>query len=72
MDDVGRLRERVVKLERHFSQANDDVRQIIISADKIEKRGERIGALEFAEEEQQPAMGVVIPAPITRKLQAGE
>jgi DNA recombination protein RmuC len=72
MDDVGRLRERVVKLERHFGQANDDVRQIIISADKIEKRGERIGALEFAEEEQQPAMGVVIPAPITRKLQAGE
>ena len=47
MDDLGRLRDRVVKLERHFGQANEDVRQILVSADKIEKRGDRIEALEF-------------------------
>jgi DNA recombination protein RmuC len=71
MDDLGRLRDRVVKLERHFGQANEDVRQILVSADKIEKRGERIEALEFTAEEP-PETGIVIPAPMTRKLQAGE
>jgi DNA recombination protein RmuC len=71
MDDLGRLRDRVVKLERHFGQANEDVRQILVSADKIEKRGERIEALEFADD-APPETGIVIPAPMTRKLQAGE
>jgi hypothetical protein len=47
------------------------VRQILVSADKIEKRGERIEALEFTAEEP-PETGIVIPAPMTRKLQAGE
>ena len=37
-DDLGRLRERVLKLQKHFGDANEDVRQILISADKIEKR----------------------------------
>ena len=37
-DDLGRLRERVLKLQKHFADANEDVRQILISADKIEKR----------------------------------
>ena len=37
-DDLGRLRDRVLKLQKHFSDANEDVRQILISADKIEKR----------------------------------
>src|SRR5215203_4535975 len=33
MGDVRRLRERVVKLQSHFGQANDDVKQILISAE---------------------------------------
>ncbi len=41
-DDLTRLRERVLKLQKHFSDANEDVRQILISADKIEKRAGRI------------------------------
>jgi DNA recombination protein RmuC len=72
MDDVGRLRERVLKLQQHFGQAGDDVAQIIISADKIAKRGGRIETLEFDGEEAPRDAGVVIPAPITRKLEAGE
>ena len=47
-DDLGRLRERVLKLQNHFAQANEDVRQILISADKIEKRAGRIEELDFS------------------------
>ena len=41
MEDVGAARERVRKLQQHFGQANEDIEQILISADKIEKRGEQ-------------------------------
>ena len=47
MDDLDRLHERVLKLQRHFGQANEDVRQILISAEKIEKRRTRIREVEF-------------------------
>jgi DNA recombination protein RmuC len=70
-DDLGRLRERVLKLQSHFGQASDDVEQVLISADKIAKRGARIEALEFDEEAPQPT-GVVIRAPMQPRLQAGE
>jgi DNA recombination protein RmuC len=48
-DDLGRLRERVLKLQTHFGQANEDVRQILITADKIERRAGRIEELDFSE-----------------------
>ena len=47
-DDLGRLRDRVLKLQKHFGDANEDVRQILISADKIEKRAGRIEELDFS------------------------
>ncbi|MCA3576728.1 MAG: DNA recombination protein RmuC, partial [Bradyrhizobium sp.] len=47
-DDLGRLRDRVLKLQTHFGQVNEDVRQILISADKIEKRAGRIEELDFS------------------------
>jgi len=71
MDDIERLRDRVLKLERHFSQANEDVRQILISAEKVEKRGSRIRDVEF-DGAEGPAATNVIPAPLPRRLQAGE
>jgi DNA recombination protein RmuC len=71
MDDLGRLRERVLKLQTHFGQANEDVSQILISADKIAKRGGRIEALEFEGDDAPPPSAVVIPAPL-RKLGAAE
>ncbi len=46
-DDLGRLRDRVLKLQKHFGDVNEDVRQILISADKIEKRAGRIEELDF-------------------------
>jgi DNA recombination protein RmuC len=72
MDDIARLHERVVNLQKHFGQANEDVRQILISAEKVEKRAARIREVEFDGEEGPAADPVVIPAPLPRRLQAGE
>jgi len=72
MDDIGRLRDRVVKLQAHFDQANEDMRQILISTDKIGKRAGRIEELEFDGEGEAGTGGNVIAAPIPRKLEAGE
>jgi DNA recombination protein RmuC len=47
MDDLRRLGERVRKLQTHFGQANEDVRQILVSTERIEKRGSRIQEVEF-------------------------
>jgi DNA recombination protein RmuC len=47
MDDIGRLDERVRKLQTHFMQANRDIDQIITSTDKVTKRGQKIEAMEF-------------------------
>ena len=70
MNDLGRLRERVLNLQKHFGQANDDVAQILISADKVAKRGGRIETLEFDGDETPQSR--VIPAPLGRKMTAAE
>jgi DNA recombination protein RmuC len=72
MSDLGRLRERVLKLQQHFGQASDDVAQVLISADKITKRGGRIEALEFEGEEVPREARLVMPTPISRKIDAAE
>jgi DNA recombination protein RmuC len=80
MEDLGRLRDRVLKLQQHHTQTGDDLRQILISSEKIEKRATRIEELEFDGDEG--AKGVapdgalsgsnVIAAPVQRRLEAGE
>jgi DNA recombination protein RmuC len=72
MDDLKRLHERVLKLQAHFGQANEDVRQILISSEKVEKRATRIQEVEFSDEDLSASDPVVIPAPLPRRLQAGE
>jgi DNA recombination protein RmuC len=54
--DVGRLSERVGKLDSHFRQAQDDVAQIRTSAEKIGKRGQKIEALEFDDGPAKPEL----------------
>src|SRR5271168_3162472 len=49
MEDVGRLQDRVVKLQQHHGQAGEDMRQILISTEKIGRRAGRIDALDFDE-----------------------
>jgi DNA recombination protein RmuC len=77
-DDLTRLRDRVLKLQKHFGDVNEDVRQILISADKIEKRAGRIEELDFSKEPPVEPPRLVkgtatelFPLP-PRKLQAGE
>jgi DNA recombination protein RmuC len=72
------LRERVLKLQKHFADANEDVRQILISADKIEKRAGRIEELDFSKTDAPPETARIVKAgtpelfPVPRRLQAGE
>jgi DNA recombination protein RmuC len=47
--DIGRLDERVRKLQAHFSQATSDVDNILISTRKIVGVGARIESLDFGE-----------------------
>jgi len=62
MEDVGRLDERVRKLQAHFGQAAKDIDDILVSSSKVTKRGQKIEALEFGtpaeageDEPRQPA-----------------
>ena len=50
LEDVSRIDDRVGKLQRHMGQADDDLRQIRISTDKVTKRGERISEVEMGED----------------------
>jgi DNA recombination protein RmuC len=54
MDDMGRFRERVLDLQRHFGQANADIEKILTSSDRIASRGRKIETLEFEEPAQAP------------------
>jgi DNA recombination protein RmuC len=55
LQDVGRLDERVGKLQKHFDQTSEDVRQIRISTEKVTKRGERIEELQLEDGETAEA-----------------
>jgi DNA recombination protein RmuC len=69
IEDVQRMRDRVENLDKHFGQANADIKQIVISADKILSRGEKIKDVEFNDD---APTAEIIPAPMTRKLGTGE
>ncbi|MDK1377008.1 MULTISPECIES: DNA recombination protein RmuC [unclassified Sinorhizobium] len=56
MDDLSRLDERVRKLQGHFAMTQKDVEDILISSDKLTRRGAKIEALELAAE-AAPAEG---------------
>ena len=47
MQDLGRLDDRVRKLQTHFIQANKDIDDILVSSGKVARRGQKIEALEF-------------------------
>ena len=47
IEDVSRLDDRVRKLQTHFGQATRDIDDILVSSNKVTKRGQKIEALEF-------------------------
>ncbi|MGZ2481848.1 DNA recombination protein RmuC [Rhizobium pisi] len=55
MDDLGRLDERVRKLQGHFAMAQKDIDMVVTSADKLTKRGAKIEGLEFEASDGKPA-----------------
>ena len=63
-DDVARLDDRVAKLQRHFDQAGEDVRQIRISTEKVVRRAQRIDEVHVSDEEAD-ALAAANPAAIT-------
>ena len=50
LDDIGRLDQRVDKLQSHFGQAEKDLREIRISADKVTKRSVKIQELDLGDD----------------------
>jgi DNA recombination protein RmuC len=55
MEDVGRLDERVKKLQLHFGHVGKDLDDILVSTRRVTARGGRIAQVEFggAAEEQK-------------------
>jgi DNA recombination protein RmuC len=48
-EDVRRLGERVERLDTHFAQAQNDVREIRLSSDKAARRAQRLDNFDFEE-----------------------
>lgn len=70
--DVGLLGDRVRKLQTHFNQANEDIRQSVISIEKIEAHGERIQQVELgAQLSARPPSANGLGGTV-RRLEAGE
>jgi DNA recombination protein RmuC len=69
LEDVSRLDDRTAKLQRHFEQASEDVRQIRISTEKVGRRAERVGELELGED--KPDAAIEAPATLGIKRAVG-
>jgi DNA recombination protein RmuC len=63
MEDAGRLRDRVLDLQRHFGLANADIEKILTSSDRIASRGRKIENLEFEDEAPAQVEGKSAPSP---------
>jgi DNA recombination protein RmuC len=66
LDDVGRLKDRVIALQKHFAQANNDIGEILTSTSKVVRRGQRIDELDLDEEPQ-----AAVPVIPERKVSGG-
>ncbi|MGH6947668.1 MAG: DNA recombination protein RmuC [Kiloniellales bacterium] len=60
LEDVTRLDDRAGRLQRHFAQAEEDIRQIRVSTEKVVKRGE---AIEQVEMENTEAVETAVKPP---------
>lgn len=63
--DAERLAARVANLDRHFGQAQKDIEEIRISADRTQSRARRLEAIDFAEPADDA--GSVVALPRTRE-----
>jgi DNA recombination protein RmuC len=56
LEDVRRLDDRTAKLQTHFNQAVEDVRQVRISTEKVSKGAEKIENVELGEAAEAPRL----------------
>ncbi len=68
MEDIGRMHDRVLDLQRHFGQAGKDIEKIVISSEKVTRRGAKIEQVEFADPGHREDDGEASPP----RLVAGE
>lgn len=68
MADVERMRDRALNLQKHFAQSSDDVGLVLISAEKVMKRGAQIESLEL----DTPETKTPVQAPLGLQLKAVE
>jgi DNA recombination protein RmuC len=54
LEDIGRLDDRVQKLDTHFGQAQKDVEAISISTGKIASRGQKIEHIDVKDDDEPP------------------
>lgn len=69
--DVKLLGERVEKLQRHFNQADGDLKDILISAGKIASRGEKIEKVELSGADMRTAPAEIGARKAMAELRAG-
>lgn len=69
LDDTARLRDRVLDLQRHFGQATQDIDKILISSDKINRRGLKIEQMDLQHEDDRSDNASDLNRP---RLAAGE
>jgi len=72
MEDLGRLDERVRKLQNHFNLTAKDVDNILISTDKLTRHGAKIEALEFSSGEAAKDGDEEAGKPFLRAIEGGE
>jgi DNA recombination protein RmuC len=71
-EDLGRLDERVRKLNQHWTQTGKDVGDILAVTERLTKRGERIEAMELSEGAQPEPVRRVEPRPGALRLRIVE
>ena len=62
LTDVSRIDERVVNLEKHYRQANDDIEKIRTSTNKVTNRAEKIEKIELGDNDE--AQQIAAPKPV--------
>jgi DNA recombination protein RmuC len=67
MEDLGRLDDRVRKLQGHFLAAQKDVDMVIAATDKVSRRGQKIEAMDFEAQE----LPTETPAPKAAESKTG-
>lgn len=72
MQDLARLDDRVRKLQGHFSSTARDVDQILISTEKLTRRGAKIEALEFGASQVEASKKGEAGKPFLRAIDGGD